>query len=246
MANRPQDQGNESGAVGKKLIDSQPHNVPVAKAAAQTAIPASTTSSSQTDGTNSVNNSSLRPDTNGPVRNTGTNVTPGSPNTEANDINQHERIRLIQRVSRSFSRLTPTGGEISLRLHPPQLGSLAVKVQMEGSSLSARLSTETEAAREIIMESLPVLRKRLAEQGIEVTQMHVDVSDSSSDSSLAGSGGDGSAQEQPAERKAQQRAAQLRQAVTARSAPIAQSPTVTSTPSTPQGWVAATSIDVHA
>lgn len=167
---------------------------------------------------------------------------------EPDNITQHERIRLIQRVSRSFSRLTPTGGEITLRLHPPQLGSLAVKVQMEGNSLSARLSTESQAAREIIVENLPILRKRLAEQGIEVTQMHVDVSDSSSDTQHSSSGGFGASDSGYGDRAAHERTAQYRRALAGRDSNETTTTAVDTANLAPQTqpWVVASSIDVHA
>ncbi|GAB5404150.1 MAG: hypothetical protein Aurels2KO_23810 [Aureliella sp.] len=248
LGERPSGQGDQSG--NSDANSSLPTQAAAAKAAVQTglssgATAAGTSIGSPTDSAAPVSNSAARPDTSSPARNAGPSATPGTPSAEGSDISQHERIRLIQRVSRSFSRLTPTGGEISLRLHPPQLGSLAVKVQMEGSSLSARMSTETEAAREIIVENLPVLRKRLAEQGIEVTQMHVDVSDGSSDSSLAGSGDSGT-QDRQADQRSQQRVAQYRQAIAPRSAETFQATTVTTASASTSDWGPATSIDVHA
>lgn len=96
-------------------------------------------------------------------------------------LTQAERVRLVQRVSRSFARLGPTGGQISLKLHPPQLGALNVQVRMEGRSMTAKLTTESGAARDAILESLPVLRTRLAEQGFEISSFQVDVGDNPSD-----------------------------------------------------------------
>jgi flagellar hook-length control protein FliK len=58
---------------------------------------------------------------------------------------------------------------------------------MEGRSLAAKLSTETAAAREIILESLPALRGRLVEQGFEVSQFQVEVANNGSDASLGNS-----------------------------------------------------------
>lgn len=96
-------------------------------------------------------------------------------------LTQAERVRLVQRVSRSFSRLGPMGGLINIKLHPPQLGTLNVQVRMEGRTMTAKLSTETSAARDVILESLPVLRSRLAEQGFEISSFQVEVADSNAD-----------------------------------------------------------------
>ncbi len=98
-------------------------------------------------------------------------------------VTQREQVRLIQRISRSFARLGPTGGQINLKLHPPQLGSLNVRVRLEGRSVTASLATESEAARAVITENLPVLRNRLAEQGFEVSQLQVELAENGSDAS---------------------------------------------------------------
>ncbi len=55
--------------------------------------------------------------------------------------------------------------------------------------MSAKLTTESQAAREVIMESLPQLRTRLAEQGYDVVQFTVDVaSDSATMDNQSGQG----------------------------------------------------------
>lgn len=90
-------------------------------------------------------------------------------------LSQQERVRLVQRVARSFSRLGPDGGQVTLKLHPPQLGVLNMSVRIEGQTMTARLQTETAGARDAILENLPVLRERLAEQGIEVESFQVEV-----------------------------------------------------------------------
>jgi flagellar hook-length control protein FliK len=107
-------------------------------------------------------------------------VTP-SANQESDQLTQAERVRLVQRVARSFARLGPMGGQINIRLHPPQLGSLNVQVRMEGRTMTAKLTTESTTARDAILESLPVLRGRLAEQGFEVASFQVDVADNHAD-----------------------------------------------------------------
>ena len=91
------------------------------------------------------------------------------------EITQQERVRLVQRVARSFSRLGPDGGQVTLKLNPPQLGVLNVSIKIEGQTMTARLQTETTAARDVIIDNLPVLRDRLSEHGIEVEKFQVEV-----------------------------------------------------------------------
>lgn len=116
----------------------------------------------------------------------------------AKNMNQTEKLRLIQRVARSFSRIGPTGGTVQLRLHPPELGALAIQVQVEGRSMAAHLTAQSSAAREVIMESLPQLRQRLADQGFEISQFTVDVtSDTTLSADTADSNGERSQQDAP-------------------------------------------------
>lgn len=110
------------------------------------------------------------------------------------DISRAEKVRLAQRVARSFSRVGPTGGSVQLKLHPPELGSLAVNIKIEGKSMSAKLTTESQAAREVIMESLPQLRSRLAEQGYDVVQFTVDVASETAMADNQSSTGQGTGQ----------------------------------------------------
>ncbi len=112
---------------------------------------------------------------------------PANETQRPDPLTQAERVRLVQRVSRSFARLGPMGGHINIKLHPPQLGSLNVQVRMEGRTMTAKLSTETSTARDAILESLPVLRGRLAEQGFQISSFHVEVADGNADAA-GGSG----------------------------------------------------------
>ncbi len=143
-------------------------------------------------------------------------VSPTNGNSEqAADLTQAERVRLVQRVARSFARLGPSGGSISIKLHPPQLGALNVQVRLEGRSMTAKLTTETAAARDVILESLPVLRGRLAEQGFEISQFQVEVADNQTDAASSGNqqqlGQSGSDSGEGGNRSVDQRRVSLRQ-----------------------------------
>ena len=87
-------------------------------------------------------------------------------------INQ---TRFVDRVARAFRTTEGQGGTIKLRLHPPELGVLQVQLKVQGSVLTAKLEAETPAARALLVDSLPVLRERLAEQGIRIEQFDIDL-----------------------------------------------------------------------
>ncbi|GEM_PF-5322041 len=84
-----------------------------------------------------------------------------------------DRAILVQRVSKAFQRLGLDGGQVRIRLHPEELGSVQLQMSIQGQRMSGRVVAETEAARSILAEHLPELRQRLAEQGIQVERLEV-------------------------------------------------------------------------
>jgi len=95
-------------------------------------------------------------------------------------VRRHSRIeidatRLLSRVTRAFQAAQQRDGELRLRLSPPELGSLRLVVQVQDGALVARLETETSAARAALIDNLPALRERLAEQGVRVERFEVDL-----------------------------------------------------------------------
>lgn len=93
----------------------------------------------------------------------------------AGGLSQGDRVRLVQRVARAVQTAQERGGDLQLRLSPPELGSLRLQVKMTDGALSARLEAETPQARQVLTDSLPQLRERLAEQNIRVERFDVDL-----------------------------------------------------------------------
>jgi flagellar hook-length control protein FliK len=96
---------------------------------------------------------------------------------EAANLNQADQNRFVQRVARAFDAAKNRDGEIRLRLSPPELGSLRLEVRMQQGGVVARLEAETLAARTLLIDNLPALRERLAEQGVHIEQFDVDLLD---------------------------------------------------------------------
>lgn len=86
-----------------------------------------------------------------------------------------DTARLIHRVARAVATAQSQNGEISLRLSPPELGSLKLHVQMLEGALSIRCEAETSAAKTALLDNLPALRERLAEQGVRMERFDVDL-----------------------------------------------------------------------
>ena len=71
------------------------------------------------------------------------------------------------------------GGSVRLRLSPPELGSLRIEITVRHGEMTARLETETTAAQNLLLDNLPALRDRLAQQDIKIQQFDVDLMDRS-------------------------------------------------------------------
>ena len=93
-------------------------------------------------------------------------------------LSQGDRVRLVQRVARAVQTATERGGELKLRLSPPELGSLRLQVRLAEGVLSARIETDNPTAKQVLIDNLPALRDRLAEQNIRVEKFDVDLSNS--------------------------------------------------------------------
>jgi flagellar hook-length control protein FliK len=78
-------------------------------------------------------------------------------------------------VAKAFLSAQQRDGEVRLRLSPPELGSLRLQVSVQDGVMVARMETETEAARSSLVNNLPTLRERLAEQGIRVERFDIDL-----------------------------------------------------------------------
>jgi flagellar hook-length control protein FliK len=86
-----------------------------------------------------------------------------------------DRARFVQRVANAFRSAQQQDGEIQLRLSPPELGSLKIEIAIRNGVLTANLETETSDARRVLLDNLPALRQRLAEQDIRIEKFEVDV-----------------------------------------------------------------------
>jgi len=96
-------------------------------------------------------------------------------NLDSDPIQTVDRARFVQRIGRAFQSAHARDGQIQLRLSPPELGSLRIAISVQEGVVSAKIETETAAARNILLDNLPALRERLAEQEIRIEKFDVDV-----------------------------------------------------------------------
>lgn len=83
--------------------------------------------------------------------------------------------RFLTRASRAFELANARGGEIRIRLHPPELGSLRVEMKLEQGQMVAKVETESTAAKNLLVENLPQLKERLQELGVTIESFDVNV-----------------------------------------------------------------------
>jgi flagellar hook-length control protein FliK len=93
----------------------------------------------------------------------------------AEDVPQVDPARFVGRVAKAFQTAHERGGTLQLRLSPPELGALRLELTVKDGVMSASLETENATARRVLLDHLPALRERLAEQNIRVERFDVDV-----------------------------------------------------------------------
>lgn len=92
-------------------------------------------------------------------------------------ITSADQRRFVDRIAKAVHTAEGRGGTLRLRLSPPELGSLRLEVKLLNGVMSAKVEAETPLARSLLLDSLPVLRERLEEQGVRVEQFDVDLLD---------------------------------------------------------------------
>lgn len=99
----------------------------------------------------------------------------GEEDRQADGLSTADRARLVQRVARAVRTAQDRGGELQIRLSPPELGQLRLQIQMTDGTLSARIEAESPQAKQVITENLGQLRERLAEQNVRVDRIDVEL-----------------------------------------------------------------------
>ncbi len=128
-------------------------------------------------------------------------------------ISAYQETKLVQRVLRGVEQLANGGGQVRLRLHPPELGSLQMSLRMEDGQVFAKLEVENSTARDALLNNIQTLRDRLTEQGMRVAAFEVEVSTDSAGLGTGGSNyqGDGGTQSQSSWNNATSRFAQQKE-----------------------------------
>lgn len=117
-------------------------------------------------------------DSTGPTERTDSTLRTQATRGEATNDGQlsvADRVRMVQRVAAALEAAQGRGGGLRMRLEPPELGSIRVELSSEGGSIKARIEAESTHVQRLLLESLPQLRERLAEQQIKIEHFQVDL-----------------------------------------------------------------------
>jgi flagellar hook-length control protein FliK len=104
---------------------------------------------------------------------------PAAAPANADPSTQVDRTKFVQRVQRAFAAVGEREGSVRLKLSPPELGSLKLEISVQKGVMKARVEAETPAAKSLLLDNLPDLRERLAQQNIHIRQFDVDLMDRS-------------------------------------------------------------------
>jgi len=133
----------------------------------------------------------------------------GSRSADAPEGPQIDPARFVGRVAKAFQTANERGGTLQLRLSPPELGSLKIQLTVKDGVMSAALEADNSTARRLLLDHLPALRDRLAEQNIRIERFDVDVRQENSGGHANPRGSNHNPHQQPAEQSDARRAAEL-------------------------------------
>jgi flagellar hook-length control protein FliK len=117
---------------------------------------------------------------------TGTGRAEGS--TGSSSLSRFQQNKLVQRVLKGLEQLSSGGGQVKLRLHPPELGTLQMTLKIEANVMSAHLEVENSLAKDALLNNLQGLRDRLSEQGMSIDRFEVEVRTDSQSGTSSSSG----------------------------------------------------------
>jgi flagellar hook-length control protein FliK len=78
-------------------------------------------------------------------------------------------------------QIKDTGGQMTLKLHPPMLGNVDVSMTLADGQLQANFKTDQLITRDMLVQNMSILKEALADQGIKATQFSVSMSFDSRD-----------------------------------------------------------------
>ncbi len=89
------------------------------------------------------------------------------------------------RIARGLQNaVSQKGGAVTLRLTPPEMGTVRIQLQIQNGTVNAQFHAETESARSLLHQQISHLRTALEQHGLNVERLGVHTMHSASGSSL--------------------------------------------------------------
>lgn len=130
----------------------------------------------------------------------------GARGSSGSPLSPYQQSKLVQRVLRGIEQLSNGGGQVRLRLHPPELGALQMTLKISDGQMSAQMEVENSLAKDALLSNVHTLKEKLSEQGITIDKFDVQIANSTANGSASGSAfgngttSDGSWRDQPTSR----------------------------------------------
>lgn len=125
-----------------------------------------------------------------PLSQSQTQAAQATPPAGAQDAGGDDELNSA-RLSRGLrSAVNQQGGSITLRLTPPEMGTVRIQLQMQGTSVTARFHAEGDGARHLLQQQLGQLRASLESHGLTVDRLSVQTMTGSSASQFSGADSD--------------------------------------------------------
>jgi flagellar hook-length control protein FliK len=111
------------------------------------------------------------------------NVDPAS--LQALNIIKSDAAKMLQ--ERVSSMLSLNNKEAEIRLDPPEMGSMQIRVRSDAEQAQINFVVQNQQAKEALEQSMPKLREMLAQQGIELGESNISQGQSGSEHTEQGS-----------------------------------------------------------
>ena len=116
----------------------------------------------------------------------GTDDTSDVDNSQASSGSSFADANHPKIISSITGRLLPGGGSMQIRLDPPELGAMQIRVEMHNGTMTASFETSNDLATRLLSHSLGDLRSSLAAQGVNVEKLQVSQSPKQQQQSSSG------------------------------------------------------------
>lgn len=162
-----------SQAAGAELVADASATVVASIASAETATSTTKTDGGAVDaiGANASAGSAPRHDASGSLQRSIERPT----EADRRHLAGVDRSRFFDRVERAFKSAEQGDGSIRMRLHPSELGSMQLTLEQgESGEWTARIQTETQEAKQTLLEHAGALKERLAGQDFHLARIEVE------------------------------------------------------------------------